>query len=58
MFETLSDRRSRIDELYDETKWRYIWLLFGAGVLLFLALSILCLRLWLLLHNCRCGSVP
>jgi hypothetical protein len=32
MFETLSDRRRRIDQLYDETKWRYIWLLFGAGV--------------------------
>jgi hypothetical protein len=54
MFETLSDRRKRIDQLFDETKWRYIWLLFGAGVLLYLALFILCFRLWLLLRSCHC----
>jgi hypothetical protein len=56
MFETMTDRRKRIDQLFDETKWRYIWLLFGSGALLFLALSILCLRLWLLLRNCRCAT--
>jgi hypothetical protein len=40
MFETLSDRRRRIEQLYDETKWPYIWLLFSTGVLLFLALCV------------------
>ena len=31
MFETMTDRSRRIHQLFDETKWRYIWLLFGAG---------------------------
>jgi hypothetical protein len=35
---------------------RYIWLLFGAGVLLFLAMFILCARLWLLLRSCHCST--
>jgi hypothetical protein len=56
MIETFTDRRDRIHRLYVETKWRYIWLLFSAGVLLFLALFILCIRLWLLLRSCHCAA--
>lgn len=55
MAETLSDRR-RIDEVFDETKWRYIWLLYSAGILLYLALFSLCIRLWLLLRSCHCAA--
>lgn len=54
MFETLSDRRDRIDQLFGDTKWRYVWFLLGSGGLLFLALLVLSVRLWLLLRNCHC----
>jgi hypothetical protein len=56
MFETFTDRRDRIHQLYVETKCRYIWLLFSAGVLLFVALFILCIRLWPLLRSCQCAA--
>jgi hypothetical protein len=49
----LTDGRNRIHQLFDETKWHYIWLLLGSGVLLFLALFILCVKLWLLLRSCH-----
>lgn len=53
MFDTMN-AKSRVPELFDEKKWRYIWLLFGAGILLYLALFILCVRPWLMLRNCHC----
>ena len=53
MFDT-RNAKSRVAELFDEKKWRYIWLLFWAGVLIYLALLIMCFRLWLMLRNCHC----
>lgn len=55
MFDTMN-AKSRVPELFDEKKWRYIWLLFGAGVLLFLALALFSFRLWLLLRHCHFGT--
>jgi hypothetical protein len=48
--------KSRVPELFDEKKWRYIGLLYSAGVLLLLALLLFSFRLWLLLRHCRCGT--
>jgi hypothetical protein len=55
MFDTMS-AKSRVPELFDDKKWRYIWLLFGAGILLYLALFIMCARLWFMLRHCHCGT--
>lgn len=54
MFETMIDRERKIRELFDEKKWRSMWILYSAGLLLYLALIILCMRLWLLLQKCHC----
>jgi len=53
MFDTLN-AKSRVPELFDEKKWGYIWLLCGAGMLLYLALLIFCARLWFMLRSCHC----
>ena len=57
MFDTMN-AKSRVPELFDEKKWRYIWMLFGSGVLLFLALLIMCFRLWLILRNPAIDARP
>jgi hypothetical protein len=56
MFEPFTDRRRRLERLWtrQEGLWRNVWLLFGAGVLPFVSLLILCVRLWLLLRSCHC----
>jgi hypothetical protein len=54
MFDPIN-AKSRVPELFDEKKWRYIWLLYSAGVLLLLALLLFSFRLWLLLRHCRGG---
>jgi hypothetical protein len=56
MFEPFADRSKRYAELWkrQEANWRHVWLLFGAGVLLFVALLIMCLRLWWMLRSCHC----
>jgi hypothetical protein len=43
-YESLKDRRKKIKDLIDDTKCRYLWMLFAGGVLLFLARSVLVLR--------------
>jgi hypothetical protein len=50
------DRGRRLEQLWtrQEGLWRNVWLLFGAGVLLFLALLIFSLRLWWMLRSCQC----
>jgi len=50
------NRRKRHEELFavQETIWRNIWILLGAGVLLVVALFIMCIRLELLLKHCHC----
>jgi hypothetical protein len=53
MFDTMN-AKSRVPELFDEKKWRYIWLLWGAGILLYVALLVLCARLWFMLRSCHC----
>ena len=53
MFDTMN-AKSRIPELFDEKKWRYIWLLWGAGILLYVALLTLYARLWFMLRTCHC----
>jgi len=55
MFETFTDRKKRNAELWERQNelWKNIWLLFGATVLLFIAMSVLCVRLWLLLRSCH-----
>jgi hypothetical protein len=55
MFDTMNSK-STVNQLFNEEKWRYIWLLLAAGVLLFLALVVLCLRLWMFLRHCHCGT--
>jgi hypothetical protein len=52
MFDTMH-AKSRVPELFDDKKWRSIWLLWGAGILLYLALLIMCGRLWFMLHHCH-----
>jgi hypothetical protein len=56
MFEPFTDRRRRMEQLWtlQERLWRNVWLLFVAGVLLFLALLIFSLRLWWMLKSCHC----
>lgn len=54
MFDMFAEQRKRIDQPFDETKWRYIWVLYGAGVLLLLALIVMNMRLELLLRRCHC----
>jgi hypothetical protein len=56
MFEPFTDRRRRLEQLWthQEGLWRNVWLLFGAGVLLFLALRIFSLRLLWMLRSCHC----
>ena len=53
MFDTMN-AKSRVPELFDDKKWRSIWLLFGAGILLYLALLIMCARLWSMPRHCHC----
>jgi hypothetical protein len=52
MFDTMS-AKSRVPELFDDKKWRSIWLLWGAGILLYLALLIMCAWLWFMLRHCH-----
>ena len=40
--------------LDNEETWRYVWILFIVGALIFLALLIMCLRLWLILRGQHC----
>ena len=57
MFESFEDRKKQYGKLFasQETLWRDVWLLYGAGVLLFLALLIMCIRLEILLRRCQCA---
>jgi hypothetical protein len=54
--ETSAAQRMKAMQLESQRNWRCLYLLLASGVLLLLALLMMCFRLWAALHACQAGQ--